>query len=986
MATLITQVDKLQVNYEGVFVYVMNVSFNGIVGSIQSAKIKVFMPNIIQYTLGDAHKPIKNIIQETVVGGKLITFDFGEIKDLGISARLSIGCQFTLATSIGTSFTCEPQLWINDALYDTSVVDAVTLRVVPQFQIESSLLLPTVQPAPGGTVIFSLELENFGDKGVEISNIVITCPMPEGLTLDPNFIVKGKDISWPPFQDVRSDGIEGVIANNILSFSIPYYKGYEYEIIYSATISSDVPIGSQMITNISWTLEGVEQLSGGNIITLAAPIYHGTISKYGPDYTLAGEYINYQLYLINDGSQALQNVNFVDELPNQVTCYRFQTGTFYIAAINRNLNGQYNIAYTTLNGQNGTLGPFNTDINTSIDLTTLIPVGDQLSSLSWVLPVLGLGVTQKIPPSIDGVVKPETAKGTRILNHFHLDWDTPTGRQSNVSNQTAVVDDLCVLYPLFVEISPNKPVNPGDIIKYRLTIDCSKSRLQNPFIATLLPPTVEFVNYTQAVYTDYFPNPQPLPSPPVIILENFKNTGKTLIKAAFEGAYSFNCRQRSTLVIEFEVRVAIGAKGSTMVNIVLNNTLNTGVIPSGVEVYKDHLDIAQNGRIDELYAQSPTLSNIILFFASTSSNKKVKGALDIAYSEEPEIGRTTEGGLIEYILSVTNVGNADLRSVEIVDILPHIGDTGVIEVQEQRLSEYVVYNMNNISATITPLLPNQLEPKLTIAYSKSYNPVRFGGNFEEIGADNDWSSVLPPVSTDLKSFKVSTQNTVLSPAQTITIKVQGVAPVGVTPNKVAWNSFAAKVSYIDLKGSIQYLLAVEPEKVGVQIIDLPPGTGKIGGIVFIDNNENGIYETGDIGVNDIGVILYGEDMRAVQAIFTAPDVNGNPGYYLFNNLPKGKYYIRVLIDEPEYKFTIQRLDVPNGSKPYPSTGVTPIIDLNRQEVQLDNDAGMVKRTQESQLDLVLQMNESAHKMLRNVTYNQLLLDMKFEDTINLIRT
>lgn len=984
MATLITQVSTQKANYASTFIYTMNVSFNGIEGDIQSAKIKVLMPQTIKYTLGDIQKPVKQVLQDLVVGGTLLTFDFGTIIDLGISARLSLGCQFKQTANVGDIFQCEPQLWINEVLYTTSVVGVVTLQVIPQFQISTAMILPTVSPAPGGTVVCTIDLENFGDKWAEITNVVITCPAPNGLTLDDTFTVVGKDKSGAPFQDARADGIQGVIENNILTFNLPDYRGYDYQIIYRAIIDGTVPIGSQITTNIPWTINTVDQIPGWNTITLAAPIYHGTVSKYGPDYTLPGEYINYELYMINDGNQVLTHVYMVDDLPDQVVCYKFQTGTFYIAAIKRYVNGVYNIGYTTLNGANGTLGPFNTDVNSVVDLTTIIPTGDQLSSLTWNLPVLGIGMTQQVAPSIDGIVRGDTTIGSRILNHFHLEWDTPTGRATNLSNQTVVVDNFCMLAPKLTEISPNTPVNPGDIITYQFQVDCTRSRLENPLIAAFLPPTLELIGVDNLTYTDYFPNPPTLTDPPIVVLPNFDNSGNTLVKAAFGGAYSFACRQRSSIKFNVHVRVVIGAKGSTAVNVLLNNTTNTGVIPSGVEVYKDTDDLAQNGIRNQLYAQSNTLSNVILFFASASSNKKVKGALDTVYSEEPTVGRTIEGGLIEYLLSITNVGNADLKSVEIVDILPHLNDMGVIETQTNRLSEYVVYNMNKVSAMITPLIPGQPQPTLTVAYSQSYNPVRFGNAFQTIGVDNDWSNTIPPIATDLRSFKVSTKNTTLAPNQTLTIKVQGVAPVGVVPDKIAWNSFAAKVSYIDLSGNTQYLLAVEPEKVGVQIIDLPPGIGKIGGIVFIDKNENGVYDAGDVGVNDIGVMLYDERGKPLKAIFTAPDVNGNPGYYLFNNLQIGKYYIRFLIDEPEYKFTVQKLAVEGGSKPYPATGTTPLIDLNLQNIQIGINAGMIKNTKNDRIDIALEINNSARKTLRSVIYNQMLLGMKLEDVNKLI--
>ncbi|MGL5675920.1 MAG: SdrD B-like domain-containing protein [Cellulosilyticaceae bacterium] len=984
MATLITQLNTTQINYQGSAVYVLNVSFNGVVGSIQSAKIKVFIPEILQYTIGDVQEPVKNVSEESVQGGRRITFDFGSIQDLGTSTRLSIGVQFKLTTPLNTTFVCEPELWINEALYETSVADTLTLYAVSNFQLESYLILPTMSPAPGGTAVFIVDLENFGDKGVEIADVAITCQLPVGLTIDPTFAMIGKDESSPPFNDSSQDGVVGTVQGNGFTFNISSYKGYEYRFMYRVSIDGTLPVGLQITTAIGWTLGGVAQANGNNVITLAAPTYHGAISKYGPDYTMPDAYIRYELYVTNDGNQPLANIHLIDELPTEVVAYEFWTGTFWIGAIEKDLGGAYSITYTTRNGLSGTLGPFNTDVNSRVDLTTIIPVGDQLATVSWDVPLMSVGLVQKQPPSINGKVKADTPIGRRILNHFDFDWDTPTGRAHTIDNQNAVVQDLCVLYPQLEEVSPNKPVNPGDYITYKITLNCRKSRLLNPFIAALLPEQLQYVGLIGYTYEDPFPNPPTLPAVPVQVIPNFKNTGKTLVKASFSGAYAFRCRQNARLTLSVRTQVKIGAKDKVVLNILLNNTLDTGIIPAGVDIYRDTLDIADNGTTGVVYAMTPEVINKILFFASTASNKKVKGALDTLYTEEPQIGHTLEGGLVEYMLSITNVGNADLHSVEIVDILPHKGDTGVIMTEQARLSQYAIYNMNAVTSSIQPLQQGQAEPIIQMMYSRSYNPIRFGGSFNTIGSDNDWSPTLPPVSTELHSFKVMTQNTVLYPGQTLTVKIQGVAPVGVVSGDIAWNSFAAKVSYIDLNGNIQYLLAVEPEKVGVQIMGTPPGMGEIGGIVFEDKDGNGIFGPGDVGVNDVGVVLYNEQLVPIQAIFTAPDVEGNPGYYLFSNLALGKYYVRYIIDEPEYKFTVQRLDVPEGSKPNPQTGITPRIDLHVQSSQTEINAGIVKRPTPERMDIALQVNASANKMLRNVVHNQILLGMKLEDVKNLI--
>ncbi|MEG0712877.1 MAG: SdrD B-like domain-containing protein [Niameybacter sp.] len=179
-------------------------------------------------------------------------------------------------------------------------------------------------------------------------------------------------------------------------------------------------------------------------------------------------------------------------------------------------------------------------------------------------------------------------------------------------------------------------------------------------------------------------------------------------------------------------------------------------------------------------------------------------------------------------------------------------------------------------------------------------------------------------------------------------------------------------------------MAVEPEKVGVEVVNLPPGVGQIGGLVWIDTNRDGMHVLGEAGVNDIPVVLYNEEGRSIQATFTTPSASGVDGYYLFNNLPYGNYYVRFIINEPEYRFTLMQPQAQNGSKVDPKTGLSPLIrinDLTPRDTLIY--AGIIERNMEERVDVALLINNEAHKIMKNVLYNQLLLSMKLEESISL---
>ncbi|MCG8648475.1 MAG: hypothetical protein MI861_01500, partial [Pirellulales bacterium] len=143
-------------------------------------------------------------------------------------------------------------------------------------------------------------------------------------------------------------------------------------------------------------------------------------------------------------------------------------------------------------------------------------------------------------------------------------------------------------------------------------------------------------------------------------------------------------------------------------------------------------------------------------------------------------------------------------------------------------------------------------------------------------------------------------------------------------------------------------------------IDPLPPTGddpaQLGNFVWVDTNFNGIQDDGDTGVNGVTVNLYvdadgdgvaepgGDDGAAVDSRVTA-DLNGVPGFYLFDNLDPGDYFV---VFEPTtlpsgFEFTIQNAggDDAVDSDADPVTGVAAVTTLESGESDLTWDAGIV---------------------------------------------
>ncbi len=978
MANLIIGVDRITGNFENTFIYSINASFNGISGDINSAQIKIFIPNYLNIFLGDVQNPIKDVQQNVLEDGTEIVFDFGKITDLGIAVRIGFGVSFKTEAINEQSFSARPVLFINDEENLSAFCDEISLILTPQFEITRQIILPASAPSSGSAVYYKLTLENFGDLGAEINNVVISCNSTEFLTLDNFYPVIGKDVS-SKFSDKSADDLQGVFNNNNLVFTLPKYKGQRYEFIYRAVISDSLDIGTEVSSVALFSFDNEEIKEEFHEVTLSSAIYNANTSIYAPSYSLQNEYICYRINIENTGNQILTNAVFKNELPNEISYYQFSTGSFHIGAISQNLSAEYFIDYTTINGNTGTLGPYNTDNNTKVNLKDIILDDDNISSITWNINTLGIGVKTKSVPQLLGVVKSDLKTDTSIINHLHLEFDAGAQRAEKVENATTLIANYCILNPSFSSSVGTTPIKPGDVLTFNLMANCRNSRLKNPIFAFFMPKELEFISNENYIYSDIFTSISPM-NPPAVVIENFNENNDTLVKFSFVNEYEFNFRQLSSIKISFDAKVKIGSLGNISSFLLLNTVNSTGVIPNTSDIYQDKNNIAQDETVLKNYAKTSAIKNAILYFVSTSSNKKVKGLLDTSFIEEPLVGKTVNGGTLEYLITIKNIGNANLENIEIVDILPHIGDTGVIQTSSKRNSDFPIYALSEVVATI---LPENKNIDFDIFYSKSVNPIRFGASFNIIGVDDDWTNEVFDDLSLLKSFKVKTINSIITPGETIKISITASVPLGVNINDVAWNSFAADVSYIDLNNNLQHLLAIEPEKVGIEIIEPALDKVSISGYSFIDDNADGYFNNDESYINDVIVTLYDEDKNLLRYTSTTPSLDGKDGQYIFQNLDAKKYYIKFIIDDKKLKFTKQISDEDTGSKANSKTGVTKILDLTNTK-QLDNiNVGILPKGKYT-LQEILKINNQTRGVVRDVIKNQMLLTMKQEDVLDLI--
>ncbi|MFC6146225.1 SdrD B-like domain-containing protein [Corynebacterium nasicanis] len=250
--------------------------------------------------------------------------------------------------------------------------------------------------------------------------------------------------------------------------------------------------------------------------------------------------------------------------------------------------------------------------------------------------------------------------------------------------------------------------------------------------------------------------------------------------------------------------------------------------------------------------------------ASIDGTKFVKGSLDTDWQASPNTGLVEGGKNAQYRLDLYNSGSVEVTDLVLYDILPHVGDTGVLVTDQQRGSDW--------SSTLAKAL--QAVPGATISYSASSNPCRpevLPGN---TGCTDDWNTNLGAVGREnVKAVKIAFGGSQLKPNETWSINLEITAEA--SRGGIAWNSFA--VTGKNAKTG-QALIPVEPAKVGLQVpVDVD---------VIKTADDNGVYRPGDEVIWNIEALNHGPGWAAdlliadkLPAGVTYQDSTVEYGYY-----------------------------------------------------------------------------------------------------------
>ena len=933
MAQITKTVDKTRVNGSDIFIYTINAQFSGLSQPAREGKIVDFFPNKIKFALPPVGGQIQSITTAPVSGGTQVTFHLGSVSS-GTSLSFTVACSFGPGRANNDAFANTADLVADGIVVAQATAPTVTLTLIENFTL-TKLANPSNIVNGGDELTFVLSLTNNNTPGASVSNVVVTDILPPQLIPVTTFAPIGNDVPSGGFSDPSANGLTGSWSGNTMTFNLPSYSGARYDITFKARVAGAVTPGQTFVNTGQWSVGGISRSNA--LLTLSVYDPAGatfSLYKAGTRTAVAGagSPVSYNIDNSNLSGVMMSNYVLEDIIPSQVDITGFR--------LNAGAPGMVNYSiYIALASDSGTYIPIVQNVPSGpypyTDLSPFIPTGDRVAKIK--LTAQNLLATNSVHTLyISGVTNSTATSGTFINNctatsggiSKSASWGTNVNGASDLNVSKSFSPTASAYYPLNEFSVAIKGEAPNTITVEPILMDLMPVGLH------YLTDSEYFLLIDNRVTGKAFDSRQPnfpLPLPKREVIPNFAGTGNTLLRWSFLG---FTLPLGSSIQVVFKAFVGINPP-PTFVNqayegIKGNNTLFV------YNQVNDPLDLDNDGLTTTDRLSNVQLSGVILTTSEFLLSKLVMGQNDLAFTSA---GVTVQGGEIDYQLQVTNNQPIELRDIEMVDILPYVGDTGVILTSQPRGSQFNVYATAVVTAQIVNMIGDPVDPNpdIVIEYSTSSDPQRFDQTGNPIGTGS-WSSTPPIDTTAIKSVRVTTgPSLTLKPYDRLMVYIKAKAPVGLPLSRYAYNSYAVRANKVVSGGQVEPMLPTEPSKVSVRIV----GTqlGAIGSFAWNDLNKNGLYDPNEPGANGVFAELYAQDGTLISSTITADDANGKPGYYLFAGLADGVYQVKFTPPNL-FDLTQQQSGLPSGSRPDPITGFTPYITVSNGQQVLDINAGI----------------------------------------------
>ena len=941
----VVQVDAGNTKLVGeVFIYRLSYSCDNISGDCLNAQVIDQLPSEVEYV---SHVITSDVNNVSVVGN-LITFNMESPLTAGNSGDLLINVRFPNGSTPNAAVATNTADGINlETTPGTFTTPPVVVTAIANLNVNLTKTILSSDTFLDMPIDYRLRISNSGSTGsLNLAAVTVAD------TLESGVIFNGAS----PVADCEPACIGAVAPALLWSGPFNINAGNNLDITVTVTYPTPTFSDGQMVTN-EFTADGTPLGEGpvnlgiGTVthaVTpfVADPSLSFSKSNSAPNPPTFNQTFYYFMRPRNDGNVDLENMVMIDTLPIEFSTISVSSGSY-----NANQAGSVNVEFQTNLNAYALLGTSVASTNTTFNIPSLA-VGEYVTLLRWTFTgVSSIGMNRVNSPRVTGqIINPDNNGGVVNIGDVVQNCALLTAVYEPLGANQMVSENRCRNLTIsgdFVQLNPNKveissgPYLPNETVSWELRAESHNNSstnidIENVVIADLLPADLIYVPASDA----YNANGTGLPAPTLTVTDNFNNTGRTLLVwtwAIGSGQLQVNNQVRVT----FDTLVREGAPFGNLNNVMslTHNDpglgLRCGSNSSGSgSSSSDIFDLDGDSSTSDRLCNNTNGANISPV-AQLTSLKEVKGICDASFNTN-SLG-TIAGTTFDYRLTVQNEGTLTTQGFVFIDILPHIGDTGVLDT-------------NPRSTQWDPILLAPITPPAgtVIYYSTSGNPCRpeVGGITSGCDIPN-WSVVPPnPIST-VKSFKVEFENNDVLSFDTLQFELTMFSAAN-TPNsgEMAFNSFAYQGFRADGLGSLN----AEPNKVGMSIGGCPV-LASLGDYVWLDSNSDGIQNDGNTGVNGVYVQLFSDglddipnnaDDVLIATTVTSDDIANVAGWYNFPTLTQDTYYTCFEVPA-QYNITSQNTGVDDSidSDVNPFTQCTDPVFLPNNTNNPDLDLGLI---------------------------------------------
>ncbi|MHC5267696.1 SpaA isopeptide-forming pilin-related protein [Enterococcus sp. LJL98] len=425
--------------------------------------------------------------------------------------------------------------------------------------------------------------------------------------------------------------------------------------------------------------------------------------------------------------------------------------------------------------------------------------------------------------------------------------------------------------------------------------DVPNQRVESPVLLDLLPVGFNYIpgsaNITRPSGTRYIYDESIPSNKEPEIIPDFEGTGRTALRWRLSSYYSNQSTIGSSYAIPYRITyqtqvTELAQEGSNTNNAYLgwdnNNEIRASSTASGGTT--DIYDVNENGdRTDKIAADSKTVdyrSPIELI-----ATKEVQGNLDNGYVFNPQSGKTEIASSGFYRLRVLNNSLHDAQHVEILDVLPFVGDKTVGKDDQgnpyNRESEFPVTLSGPIQVPLNYKAYYSMDSPTQDDYGAFYETATWQETVLDFSLVRAFKVVLNEEDTFYRGDRLQ-----------VTVPINAAKDYELTTGQKANNSFGVST---DPFGSTSHRY-FESNNAAIEIVRY-----KVKGTVFHDKNLDSTI--GDLMVEPRFdkhlVVLIDEEGQPVLNLEGQPitALTDTEGKYEMDIFRQGMYRIRVLPPE-----------------------------------------------------------------------------------------